>query len=259
MNKAQWIAIASTLALFSILYFGFDTKPPKGKQIEQQRALSMEGADPQVLLEEAKKGLSPEVRSEISGLENEAQNKDSSALVDIFKKLSGKWYEVGNHAVAGYYAEQIAEKEKTPESWSIAGTTYLPGIRNSGEENVRKFCMQKAVSCLNKAISLQPDNVQYRVNLAVCYAEMPPEDNPMKGVLMLLQLNKEHPEDVSVLLTLARFGMKTGQWDKVIARLEKVLQIEPGNKSAICMLSEAYKGAGDNEKSGVFLEKCNKL
>ena len=35
MNKSQWILISAAVALFAVLYFGFDTKPEKQKGIEK--------------------------------------------------------------------------------------------------------------------------------------------------------------------------------------------------------------------------------
>jgi uncharacterized protein HemY len=91
------------------------------------------------------------------------------------------------------------------------------------------------------------------------YAENPPQDNPMKGVMMLVELNKQFPENVSVLAQLGRLAIKTGQWEKAIERLEQALAIEPENSFAVCLLAQAYEGSGNQEQAGIFFAKCEEL
>jgi uncharacterized protein HemY len=91
------------------------------------------------------------------------------------------------------------------------------------------------------------------------YAENPPQDNPMKGILMLLDLNKKFPENVGVLVNLGRLGLKTAQFEKAAQRLEKVIVLEPDNRSANCLLIEAYEGLGQKEKVLFYQNKCEAL
>ena len=128
---------------------------------------------------------------------------------------------------------KVAELENTEQAWSIAGTTMTLGLKNADQEKIKKFCSKNAIKAFENAISMDPENVQHRTNLAICYAEYPSQDNPMQGIMMLLDLNKKHPDNVGVLITLARFGMQTGQFEKVQGRLQKVLSLEPDNLSLI--------------------------
>jgi cytochrome c-type biogenesis protein CcmH/NrfG len=106
------------------------------------------------------------------------------------------------------------------------------------EEKVIEFCANRAIQAFENAISLDPSDITNKVNLAVCYAERPPQNNPMKGILMLIDLNKKHPENVPTLSTLGRLGIQTGQFEKAVARLELALQIEPKNIKVNCLLAQ---------------------
>jgi predicted Zn-dependent protease len=132
-------------------------------------------------------------------------------------------------------------------------------VQRSEEEKVRAFCTNNAVEAFENAISLNPSNISHQVNLALLYAENPPSDNPMKGITMLLDLNREHPENVLVLNNLARLAIRTGQYDRAIERLEKARSIEPDNANTSCLLAQAYEGSGNTEQAEAFGEQCRKL
>ena len=69
---------------------------------------------------------------------------------------------------------------------------------------------------------------------------MPPKDNPMKGSLMLRELNTSHPNNINVLLQLGKLAMNTNQWEKAAQRFEQVLDIDSENMIATCLFGETY-------------------
>ena len=117
----------------------------------------------------------------------------------------------------------------------------------------------EGVMAFENAISINPDNIAHKVNLALCYAERPPVDNPMKGVLMLVELNKSAPKNVLVLNTLARLAIRTGQYDRAIERLSTAIEEEPNNEKSICLLAQAYEAKGDTENASVFKQRCQSI
>ena len=76
---------------------------------------------------------------------------------------------------------------------------------------------------------------------------------------MLLNLDKKHPEAIGVQNTLARFAIKTSQFEKAAARLEKVLTLDANNRNAICLLAKAYEGLGETTKAINFSQRCQTL
>lgn len=260
MNKAQWISILSAAALFAMLYFGFSTTPGKHKDIEKQRALAAVSTDINALLTEAKKGMSAQQSASVMALESELGSAATdSAKADIYKQLSSVWYNFDRPGIAGFYAEKTAELAGSEEAWSIAGTTYSICLQTVQEEKVKRFCSEKAVQCLENAASINPDNPQHKINLALVYAEDPPKDNPMKGILMLIDLNKQYPENVPLLTQLGRLAIKTGQFDKAVQRLERAMSLEPDNPSANCLIVKAYEGLGNEPKAAEYRPKCDNL
>ncbi len=260
MTRTQTIVLLSAVALFLILFFGFDTKPGKHKDIEKKRELDASSTDISSLLEVAKKEMDASQSTEVMTLESALESASSdSAKAEISRQLSRAFYQFGQPGMSGHYAEKVAEFNSTEDAWSIAGTTYLLCVQQENEQKVRSFCAERAVQSLEKAASLNPANPQHKVNLALVYAENPPQDNPMKGILMLRDLNEQYPKNVSVLTQLGRLAIKTSQFDRAVQRLEEAISVEPDNAAANCLLAKAYEGQGDAGKAAGFQSKCEKL
>ena len=261
MSKSQFIALAFSSILFCVLYFGFDTKPKGQNKINKARAMVAETTDISILVKDAKKKLSPEDAANILALETEFNQvkADSSRKIEVYKRISALWYQFGQPDISGHYAEEIADIINDEDSWSITGTTYSICMQQMDEKRIKDYCYGRAIKAFENAISLNPDNKQHQVNLALCFSDNPPKDNPMKGVLMLLDLNKKNPNNIAVLVALGRLGIRTGQFEKAKQRLLKVLDLSPLHRTATCLLVEVFQGLGNAAESGQYLARCKQL
>jgi len=258
MSKAQYLALLGALALFLGLYFGFDTKTGKQKTTEQSRALTAESTSFETLLSDAKTHLSADQASKVMELEQKVEKSASDEeRAAALKRLSGLWYRFGQIPVAGGFAEQVAEMENADTAWSVAGATYYEGLVGAQDPVIRRFCADRAVKAFESAASLNPQKVDYRVNLALVYAENPPPNNPMQAVMMLRDLESKHPESPAVYNALGRLAIKTGQWSRAVERLEKAWSLDKTNPNTPCLLAKAYEGAGNSEKANEFAGICN--
>jgi Flp pilus assembly protein TadD len=258
MTRTQWAVLGACLFLFGIIYFGFDTKAPDRALVERSRGLLAEevGAlDP--LFERAREVLDGGQQAQITDLEAQlaAQTTDSGRVA-TFEALSRSYFEFGQYALAGHYARELAEIANTEEAWSIAGTTFGYCVQQSQEEATRNFCTQGATESLQNAISLAPEEVSHRVNLALVLTNNPPPDNPMRGILMLRELQEENPENVLVLTSLARLALQTGQVERAIQRLEQALAIDATDRNANCLAASAYRAAGREAEATRYTERC---
>lgn len=260
MNKLQLGIIFSAIALFLILYFGCETKPSNYEEVTQRRTLSAESTNINSLLVGAKKTLQSSQLDVVNAMEQQLETASIDTVkIEILKSLSRKWYELERPDISGHYALKIADMVNTEAAWSISGTTYSICVQRVNEEKIKKYCTEKAVQSFENAISINPENPQHQLNLSLIYAENPPQDNPMKGILMLLDLNKKYPENVSILTNLGRLGLKTGQFEKAAQRFEKVISLNPENRSANCLIVEAYEGLQQTEKAAFYRKKCEEL
>jgi len=259
MKKEQWITIGVFTLIFCVLYFGCETKSTETIALEKSRALNFEKINIQKLKREAVERLDPDAKQQFAFL-NQQYNveSDDSLKSEALKNIAGFWYRNKEILLSGSYALTIAEEENSEDAWSIAGTTFSIAFKNTTNENEKDFAHNKAVEAFESAISINPENIQHKINLALCYVERPAKDNPMQGISQLLELNRTFPENVAVILQLARLGMQTSQWDKVVGRLNKVLTLEPNNREAVCMLAQAYEGLGDQLNAKKYAELCKK-
>jgi predicted Zn-dependent protease len=261
MTKLQYILLISATTLFFVLYFGCETKPPRQQELEKTRALEVESTDAASILRKAHAALSSGQSAAIGLLEEKlnALPEEDTSRIAILKELSGRWYEAEQPAVAGYYAESIANLQASEEAWSIAGTTFAICVQRTEVDEVREFCAKRAIKAFENAISFSPDNVAHQVNLALTYADYPPAQEPMKGILMLRSLQEKYPNSVLVLNTLASLALRTNQLDRAVQRLEQALRLEPDNINTICLLAKAYEGLGDEPKAKSFQQRCQQM
>jgi tetratricopeptide (TPR) repeat protein len=261
MTKLQYGYLVGSVILFVILYFGCDTKAPGHDQIETTRELSIETVNVQSLIKSAQNSLSSSSLSAIGLVEEELSglsDTDTSRRIELLKQLSGRWYEASQPAIAGHYAEEIALLENNESAWSIAGTTYAICAQRSDAADVRSFCANRAAMAFQHAISFAPDDVSHQINLALTYTENPPASEPMKGILMLRELQTKFPENVSILNSLAKLALKTNQFDRALQRLRQAEALEPDNPATLCMLAKAYEGTGDQANATLYQQKCDR-
>ena len=252
MNRAQILLVLAAIGLFFLLYFGCDVKSKEQKTVATARALTVENLNPTTLVEQATATLTAAQKTEIQPLTEKLGSENTPS---VLKPLSAAWHNAGHDEVAAIYAQRIAEAEKTDDAWSIAGANFYLALQKATDPNLREFCSKRAAEALQNAASLNPTKLEHRLNLALCFVENPPADNPMKGILQLRELDAQNPENIMVNVQLARLAIKTGQFDKAIARLEKTLPKDPQNRRLICLLADAYEGKGD-AKSATWRAKC---
>ena len=258
MNRGPLVLIAGAVVFVLILFFAFDTVPSDQAQIEKSRALNFETVELESMVQASTQALPADEAAFFRTYDNLVRTAQSdSARIAALEQLSAAWYQRGGFAEAGYYAEQIAEIEPSAMNWEAAAMTFWNCIRSDLDLESRTICRSHAEQSFQNAISLDPENVTYRVNMAVCNATLPPSDNPMKGIQSLLSLNEKYPENTSVLFWLAKFGLDTGQTDKAIARLQKALELAPDERRLHCLIAEAYRQNGDSANAERHMVECN--
>lgn len=258
MQRPQLVAAAVALGLAAVIAFGMERRPPELRGAER---VALEVSSGRALVREALPSLGARAEARIHGLSKQLEAAEAAPRrAELLAELSGAWYEAGHPAVAGYYAETLAEESPTDTAWGIAATTYTLCLRaDSLTEKAEAFCREHAVRAYENAISLAPAEASHRVNLAVFYADNPPADNPMRGIRMLLDLNREQPENVAVLVQLGRLALQTNQLDRARERLGTAVELAPDNASAQCLLAEAAQRIGDDDLAARSQAACRAL
>lgn len=258
MTRTQWAVLGTCLLLFGLLYFGFDTTAPDQGLVERSRGLlAEETAELDRLYARAKESLTAAQVAQLAELEAELDRQTlDSGRVAGYEALSRSYFEFEQFALAGHFARQLAELTNTEEAWSIAGTTFGYCVQRSADAPTRDYCTQGAVRAFESAVSLAPDEVSHRVNLALVLTDNPPPDNPMRGILLLRELQEANPENVLVLTSLARLAIRTNQFERAVERLEQALALDPNDRNANCLAATAYRALGREAAASRYAARC---
>jgi len=112
---------------------------------------------------------------------------------------------------------------------------------------------EQAISLFEKAIALNPTNDDLKIGLASCYIygkgrNGDPQET-MKGIQGLLDIVRRDSNNLKAQLVLGVGGYVSGQYDKAISRLEKIVKSQPDNIEAIAFLADSYAGKGDKNEA----------
>ncbi len=259
MRKTQWIAAGIAFLLVLVTYWGCPVRPPEMESGFQRGPVQATGI--QSLIREAHADLSPATAATISTLEERLEGQEDDSLrVELLEQLASEWYRAGEPAISGAYAARIAEIRNTEEAWAITATTFSLCLKQEGiDDKARQFCSSEAEAAYQAAISLNPDNPEHRINLAVTYTDNPPPDNPMKGILMLRELEQRFPDNPRVYITLAQLAIRTNQLERAAERLLKADELQPGNPDVVCPLAKVYENLGRAGEADIYARKCGAL
>ena len=119
-----------------------------------------------------------------------------------------------------------------------------------------KALSDDAFNTLQKAIELDTNNIDNKVNMAAMLMEG--RKQVMDGVPILLSIVKKSPNHLKANFILAKFAVISGQNDKAIARLEKLITLYPDYTDAYLVMAKAYTAKGDMMKAKATLQTCQK-
>jgi cytochrome c-type biogenesis protein CcmH/NrfG len=74
-------------------------------------------------------------------------------------------------------------------------------------------------------------------------------EEAMKGIQQLLSVVRKDSTNMKAQLALGVGGFVSGQYDKAIDRLQKVIKAEPNNLEAIAFLADTYANKGNKEEA----------
>ncbi len=251
VTKIQIALLSGATLLIVLLLFANTTPPAKLDQAKQSEHSHVSNSSIDAIVEDVKKALSNEQKQAVEKLETAltAATDRETAL----QALTNHWSTVLKQPlVAAYYSEQAALATLKEQNWVNAGNRYYTASRFA-KETEKTIVFNKAINCFEKAIALNPANVESKISLAACYVEGSTE--PMKGIGMLREIEKTDSNNVNLQLNFAFFSERSRQFEKAIKRFDKVLVLKPDFIEAYLHLADAYEQMGDKQKAIESLEK----
>jgi len=152
--------------------------------------------------------------------------------IEVYNKLQAP-------EIAALFVYKKASFIKNTNSWELAGSNFINLLSDPKlDTNLVSDISQHAIQSFEKSIALDSNNAGAKMKLAQCYIEL--TSKPMDGVQLLLGIVRKDSTNVDAQMLLARFGLMSGQLEKVGQRLEKVLSLQPQNTDALLMRAEMY-------------------
>lgn len=254
MSRNQIIVIAVCALIGAGIYLFAPThKAPEAKP-GVQGPMAGGGMQAQMSVEKL------DIEAYITDLEaqtTDAEVKDKvKKLKDInsFNELAEEYKKLDKPIAAAYYLVKGAEQSNTAKTWVAAGDYNAMLLQTAPDEKALHYLTDNAIHCYEQASNLDPANNEIKLRLAEAYIEG--GSNPMQGVTILRDMVAKDSTNIDAQLMLARFGLVSGQFDKTIARCEKVLYLSPQNPDALLMMAQAYEGMGNTEKAIEALTRC---
>jgi len=186
------------------------------------------------------------VAKDITTLENEFKTADGNKKFSLAASLAKKWDAVDQPVPSALYLEMVAQQEKTLDSWLAAGEKLMKAFDNSRDTTLLQPLLQKANASYSAAVALDSTNLEAKTGLGITIVNG--MGMPMQGIAMLMDVVKKDPKNLKANMSLGIFAIKSGQFDKAIARFNDIIAIK-ASPDAYFYLATAYESLGKNKEA----------
>ncbi|WP_343669454.1 tetratricopeptide repeat protein [Chitinophaga sp.] len=262
MQKSQVLLVGAAVALLVVLVAFGRTIPHSEKKAMPTAGPMMGGQEQQPiafseLLATAKQKVPADKLLLINSLENKVVRGDvKTQQIAAYKQLYASWDSLNQLPIAAHYLGEAAKLENSEKSLTFAANLFLEHLEHAQDPAIMKWESQQALSLLDQAIQLSPNNDSLKIQQALLYMNT---GEPMVGVQKLREVVAANPDNLEAQLTLANLAIQSGQYDKAIQRMDTLLQRHPDEAKAIFVQAEAYRSKGDVKKAVELFEQCKKL
>jgi tetratricopeptide (TPR) repeat protein len=246
MNRKQVIVIAVVVAISGYLY----SLPVKGLIKSKTDNHASDGTMPA--------SKAPAAISHVTA------SGDADKL-SLQKQLAKQWDDDNQPAPSAFYYLDVARKENTFENWMSAGSRFNDAYRFTQDTVTQPAFVENAIEAYKNAVKLKPENTDAKTGLGIAYVNQtslgitdPNGGSPMQGIMLLLDVVKQDPNNRNANLNLGLFAMKSGQFDKAVTRFKTVIaqkaEVEP-----YFYLAESYKQLGMKKEAIEAYQKCKEM
>ena len=262
LKKQQLIVVAGGIALLLGLFIFGRTKPDPKKLAQPTQTTREEQLDSRSILETAKSRLSPEQQARLTILENSVVRGDVvSQKIKVYQQLADFWKDSAKvFEPFAYYFGEKAKLENSEKNLTFAARLYLRQLKAVDQQSLQVWMASQAKELFEKALILNPLNDSSKVGLGSCFIfGASGASSPMEGIQRILEVANRDSTNMYAQFMLGYGGIMTGQYDKAINRLDRVVKAEPDNSEAVFLLAEAYERHGDSKQAAHWYEVGKKF
>jgi tetratricopeptide (TPR) repeat protein len=266
VKKQQVIIAASGIVILVVFYFFGNTVPPLKKSTQAiSPQTGSQSIDIKTILDAEKAKLSPEKLADVNRLENAVVRGDiKNQQIAADRQLASLWKDSAENGFLAYayYTAEAAKLENSEKSLTFAAQLFLNNLRGQDNPALKNWMSTESRDLFERAETLNPDNDSTKIGLGATYIfGSTGESNAdvMKGIQTILEVTRRDSLNMYAQLMLGLGGIESGQYDKAIARLLKVVHFDPGNLEAILSLGEAYEKTGNNASAKLWYTAAKKM
>ena len=139
--------------------------------------------------------------------------------------------------------------DNSEKNLTFAAQQFLTLLRDEHDEAMLTWESDEAIQLFQEAIKLNPNNEDLKIGLGSSYVfgkgRNGDPQQTMKGIQELLGVVRRDSTNMKAQLVLGIGGYVSGQYDKAISRLTKVIIAQPDNLEAIAFLADTYAAQGN--------------
>jgi tetratricopeptide (TPR) repeat protein len=259
VKKPQLILAGSGLLLAILLLVFGKFVPEKAPAASNDATVAAQGpmeqtaaASIDTILFYAKKELAEGQLKAIEVLEKKLANATGNdPQMAVYHDLAHYWKDsIRIFEPYAFYEAESARLENSEKSLTFAARLFLENLQGDQNGSRRQWKALQAKDLYERSLKINPDNDSSKVGIGACYLFGNISTNPMEGIAMIREVVQRDSNNVYAQLTLVKGSMLSGQYDKGIERLLKVVKLEPSNTEAVLMLADLYERTG-NKKGAI--------
>lgn len=266
MKKPQWISLTVAVILTALIFLFVRTVPAKkasiatGNQQHNENNGPGSGLSPvsiDTILLMAKKELKPAQLTWLNTLENSITRGDvKNQQLAVYHQLSHFWKDTARiFEPYAWYEAEAARLENSEKSLTFAARLFLDELQTDDFMKRRLWKALQAKDLFERSLKINPENDSAKVGLGACYLFGNISSTPMEGIQKIMEVVQKDSNNVFAQLTLAKGALLSGQFDKAIVRLEKVIQLQPGNMEGYLLMADLYERKQDYKNAVSWYRK----
>ncbi len=254
MNKQVILAAAGIITVIVLFTFGRTSEPRKPATTPAMEKTA-KSFDIQQFISDSKKNLTASQAIYLTSLENNISRGDVNAQqVTAYNNIATFWKDSARlFEPYAFYISKSAKLDNSEKNLTFAAQLFLNNLRAEQDEAKLAWQTEEAIGLFEKAIALNPDDADLRIGLGSCYVfgkgRSGDPQQTMKGIQELLGVVRKDSNNMKAQMVLGVGGYVSGQYDKAIGRLQKVVTQQPDNLEAIAFLADAYAAKGEKEEA----------
>ena len=252
MKKQLILTVTGLASVVLLFFFG---RTVETKSIKQLALPAAKTFDIRQSIDEEKKQLSPSQLILVDKLEQSVKRGDISTLqIAAYTQLENFWKDSLNaFEPYAWYLSQAAKLDKSEKKLTFAAQLMLNNLRGEADNAKIGWKTDLAIELFEKAIQLNAADDDLKIGLASCYVfgkgrSGGPQET-MKGIQQLLEIVRRDSTNMKAQLVLGIGGYVSGQYDKAIDRLDKVVRSQPENLEATAFLADTYAAKGNKTEA----------